>query len=198
MELAKLYTVVCRCVCVYVYVEWFISIYVVHLVAVARKLELVPSIFTSNESCLTKEKKKRRVQIVHRFFFVLFLLFTAVSNCQLGTQTYLVIGGSYQCVLLYVVFVLFYFLQADETNFGFYFNGLTVFINGISVIGLSFFFRFLLLCSQVVLSLSAQLSLQVSLTEKRRKKGNEKEIEKLFVYFMAKNSLRFDALTMHS
>lgn len=67
--------------CVYVYVEWFISIYVVHLVVVARKLELVPSIFTSNESCLTKEKKKRRVQIVYRFFFVLFLLFTVVSNC---------------------------------------------------------------------------------------------------------------------
>lgn len=48
MELAKLYTVeyVCVCVCV----KWFISIYVVQLVAVARKLELVPSIFTSNES----------------------------------------------------------------------------------------------------------------------------------------------------
>lgn len=57
---------------------------------------------------------------------------------------------------------------------------------------------FSLLCSQVVLSLSAELSLQVSLTEKRRKKGNIREIEKLFVYFMAKNLLRFDALTMHS
>lgn len=47
--------------------KWFISIYVVQLVAVARKLELVPSIFTSNESS--------------RFFFVSLLLFTVVSNC---------------------------------------------------------------------------------------------------------------------
>lgn len=48
MELAKLYTGVCVCMCECV--KWFISIYVVQLVAVARKLELVPSIFTSNES----------------------------------------------------------------------------------------------------------------------------------------------------
>lgn len=64
-----------------VYVKWFISIYVVQLVAVARKLELVPSIFTFNESCLTKEKKNVVYKLFIGFFFVLLLLFTVVSNC---------------------------------------------------------------------------------------------------------------------
>lgn len=192
MELAKLYTVVCRCVCVYVYVEWFISIYVVHLVAVARKLELVPRIFTSNESCLTKEKKKRRVQIVYRFFFVLFLLFTVVSSCQLGTQTYLIIGGSYQCVLLYVVFVLFYFLQADETNFGFYFNGLTVFINGISVIGLSFFFGFYCCVHRLFLVYRLSCPYKFRLQKNAEKRGTEKK-QKNYSYILWLKT-RFDLM----
>lgn len=51
--------------------------YIVQLVAVARKLELVPSIFTSNESS-TKEHKKK-INIVYRFF--VFRIIIAIYSC---------------------------------------------------------------------------------------------------------------------
>lgn len=59
---------VCVCVCEMVHK------YIVQLVAVARKLELVPSIFTSNESS-TKEQKKN---VVYKLFIGIII---AIYSC---------------------------------------------------------------------------------------------------------------------